>query len=116
MARTVERKPSAPSSSMAKVIAANTVSTTAIPVPEIDVPEPSTDFGDGWGDGGFGGGPGASSFFGQVINGKRILYVIDFSASMKGDRQRLMRKELADSVYRLSPDIKYQMIFFAGPA
>jgi competence protein ComGC len=57
MTRAVERKPSAPSSSMAKVIAANTVSPTAIPVPEIDVPDPSTDFGngddfgDGWGNG-----------------------------------------------------------------
>ncbi len=68
MTRSVERKPSAPSSSMAKVIAAATVSNTAIPVPEIDVPDPSTDFGDGndfgdgWGDGdgdggGFGGIP-----------------------------------------------------------
>lgn len=60
----VERKPSAPSSSMAKVIAANTSSPTAVPVPEIDVPEPSTDFGngddfgDGWGSGGDGGGGG----------------------------------------------------------
>ena len=57
MTRAVERKPSAPSSSMAKVIAANTTSTTAIPVPEVDVPDPSTDFGngddfgDGWGNG-----------------------------------------------------------------
>jgi len=59
-----ERKPSAPSSSMARVIAANTSSPTAIPIPDIDVPEPSTDFGDGdafgsgWGDGGNGGGGG----------------------------------------------------------
>jgi type III secretory pathway component EscV len=57
----VQRKPSAPSSSMAKVIASNTASPTAVPVPEVDVPEPSTDFGDGddfgdgWGSGGDGG-------------------------------------------------------------
>ncbi len=68
MNRAVERKPSAPSSSMAKVIAANTTSPTAIPVPDVDVPDPSTDFGDGddfgqgWGNGtgeggGFGGLP-----------------------------------------------------------
>jgi hypothetical protein len=50
----VQRKPSAPSSSMAKVIASSTPSPTAIPVPEMDVPDPSTnfgsgdDFGDGW--------------------------------------------------------------------
>lgn len=61
----IQRKPSAPSSSMAKVIAANTASPTAIPVPENAVPVPSTDFGDGddfgagWGDGsGTGGGGG----------------------------------------------------------
>ncbi len=65
----IERKPSAPSSSMAKVIAANTSSPTAVPVPEVDVPEPSTDFGDGddfgdgWGSGGDGGGGGG---FGNI--------------------------------------------------
>jgi hypothetical protein len=59
------RKPSSPSSSMAKVIAANTVSPTAVPVPDVDVNTPSMDFGDGddfgegWGDGdGSGGGFG----------------------------------------------------------
>jgi hypothetical protein len=69
MNTSVERKPSAPSSSMAKVIAANTVSPTAVPVPEVDVPDPSTDFGngddfgDGWGSGGDGGGGGG---FGNI--------------------------------------------------
>lgn len=69
MTRTVERKPSAPSSSMARVIAANTTSPTAIPVPEIDVPDPSTsfgngdDFGDGWGNGASDGGGGG---FGNI--------------------------------------------------
>lgn len=61
---TTQRKPSSPSSSMAKVIASATASPTAIPVPEVDVPDPSTsfgdgdDFGDGWGDGGDGAGGG----------------------------------------------------------
>ena len=61
---TIQRKPSAPSSSMAKVIAANTASPTAIPVPDVDVPVEATDFGDGddfgagWGTGGEGGGGG----------------------------------------------------------
>ncbi|MDE0835304.1 MAG: terpene cyclase/mutase family protein [Akkermansiaceae bacterium] len=60
----IQRKPSAPSNSMTKVIAANTVSPTAIPVPEIDIVTPNADFGDGedfgggWGDGGAGGGAG----------------------------------------------------------
>ena len=60
----IKRQPSAPSSSMAKVIASTTPSPTAIPIPEVDVPNPSTDFGsgddfgDGWGSGGDGGGGG----------------------------------------------------------
>lgn len=67
MTRAVERKPSAPSSSMAKVIAAQTTSPTAVPVPEVDVPDPSTDFGngddfgDGWGSGDGEGGGGFGS-------------------------------------------------------
>lgn len=118
----VQRKPSSPSSSMAKVIASNSVSNIAIPVPEQRVAVESIDFGngddmgDGWGDGDGWGNGGGTSFFGQKVKGKRILYIIDFSASMKGTRQKLMRKELADSVMRLPPDKKYQMIFFAGPA
>lgn len=123
MQHNVQRKPSSPSSSMARVIASNTVSNLAIPVPEEIVPVNSADFGngedfgDGWGDGGgWGGGGGSTTFFGQEVKGSRIVYVIDYSASMGGDRQRLMRKELAYSVLRLPPSKKYQMIFFAGPA
>ena len=37
----MDRKPSSPSSSMAKVITANTASPTAIPVPDVDVSTPS---------------------------------------------------------------------------
>ena len=49
----VEKKPSSPSSSMAKVIAANIPSATAVPVPDQLVTELSLDFGDGddFGDG-----------------------------------------------------------------
>lgn len=65
----VERKPSAPSASSVKAIAANAVSPVAIPVPEVDVPDPSEnfgmgdDFGDGWGDGD-GDGAGGGGFAG----------------------------------------------------
>lgn len=87
MTRAVERKPSAPSSSMAKVIAANTVSNTAIPVPDIDVPDPSTDFGDGddfgdgWGDGDGKGGGG----FGAIPQTMR-------ERCSKGDRLNRLTK------------------------
>jgi hypothetical protein len=54
----VQRKPSAPSSSMAKVVAADSTSTVAIPEPPTNTPAPTRDFGDGddfgagWGEGG----------------------------------------------------------------
>jgi hypothetical protein len=60
MSNEVEKEPSNPSSSMAKVIAANTPSSTAVPVPNLTVTEPSLDFGDGDGDD-FGDGFGTGS-------------------------------------------------------
>jgi hypothetical protein len=92
-------------------------------VPDVNVPDPSVDFGsgddfgDGWGDGsGSGGGGGGTTFFGQRSNAERIAYVIDYSASMKGAREALMRKELTTSLKKVPYDSKYQLIFFAGPA
>ncbi len=41
--REIQRKPSAPT--MARVIVANTTATTAIPIPDMDVPDPSLDLG-----------------------------------------------------------------------
>lgn len=118
----MQRKPSAPSSSMAKVIAANTVSPTAIPVPEVDMPVESVDFGDGddfgagWGSGGGGQGGGGVTFFGQESKAERIAFVIDYSGSMYADnRQGIMREELTKSLDQLTPGTDYQMIFFAGP-
>lgn len=58
----VMRKPSAPSSSMTKVIAASSTSPVSIPVPEVDVTTPSMDFGDGTD---FGGGWGNAGDFGS---------------------------------------------------
>ena len=116
-------KPSAPSSASAKVIAANTVSPTAIPVPDVEVTEPSLDFGigddfgDGWGNGsGDGMGGGGTTFFRQQVSAQRICYVIDYSGSMKGARDKLMRKELTKSVEQLGVGLQFQLIFFAGPA
>lgn len=63
----MDRKPSSPSSSMAKVITANTASPTAIPVPDVDISTPSMDFGDGNDFGnGWGDGDGAGGGFGNV--------------------------------------------------
>lgn len=71
---TVQRRPSAPSLSMARVLAAASASPIAVPVPDIDLPEPAVDFGDGndFGDGwatagdGMGGGG-----FGTIPNSMR---------------------------------------------
>lgn len=119
---TVSRKPSAPSSSMARVIASTTASPTAVPVPEFETPEAQDfgngeDFGDGWGDDGWGDGGGSSSFFGQKVSAERIAYVIDYSLSMKSqNREKLMRDELHDSLEKMLPGKKIGLIFFAGPA
>jgi hypothetical protein len=61
----VTRKPTPPSSNLAKVIVANTASPTSVPVPTVDVSTPSMDFGDvdlgsNW------GGEGGPSGFGNV--------------------------------------------------
>ena len=125
MTNEVEKKPSSPSSSMSKVIAANTPSAIAIPVPVDNSVEPSldfgngTDFGDGWGGSGNGSGNaggGGASFFQQKVKAERIAYVIDYSLSMKGTKLELMKEELSKSVKSLPDSVEYSLIFFAGPA
>ncbi|MGB6220548.1 vWA domain-containing protein [Haloferula sp.] len=119
----VQTKPSAPSSAMTKVIAANTSSPVAIPVPDVEFTEPSLDFGSGddfgagWGNGsGDGTGGGGTTFFNQKVSAERVVYVIDYSGSMSGEREKLMRKELTKSVGQVKLGMQFQMIFFAGPA
>lgn len=120
--RQVRAKPSSPSSSMARVIAANVVTNVAVPVIETPVDIP-LDFGngegfsEGWGDGEeWGSGGGGAEFFGQKVTANRVCYVIDYSESMKGRRIKLLKEELKKSIKLMSPDIQYQLIFFAGPA
>ncbi len=118
----IERKPQRPSSHMAKVLVAHTVSPTALPVPDVQVTAPSLEFGtamdlgDAWGSGGGFGGGGEVSFFNQKAKGERIAYVIDYSLSMRGPREKLMREEMVKSVSKLPSGVQYQLIFFAGPA
>lgn len=119
----MQAKPSAPSMSAAKAIVADVASPTAIPVPEVDVSELSPDFGygddlgQGWADGSIDGmGGGGTTFFRQSVAAQRVCYVIDYSASMRGERDGLMRAELEKSIAQIGPGMAYQMIFFAGPA
>ena len=76
-------------------------------------------FGDGVGGGfgtGAGGGTGGGvSFFGLQTVAEKVVFVVDFSASMKGKRDELMRKELAKSLSALPPQVDYQVICFSGP-
>jgi hypothetical protein len=69
--------------------------------------------GNGMGAGGMGAG---TVFFGTELRAKRIAYVIDYSQSMKGKREQLMRAELEKSVRGLNPMMQFQLIFFCGPA
>ncbi len=118
---TIKKKPSAPSASVAKVITSTAVADISVPVPDVEVTALNTDFGmdgdfgSGWGSGG-GSGSGSASFFNTKMKADRVAYVIDYSASMKGEKDLLMRKELARSVGELKGQLDYQLIFFAGPA
>ena len=62
----IQRKPTPPASARAKVIVANTVSPTAIQVPDVDVTTPSLDFGDMDLGSDWGGGGGLGGGFGNV--------------------------------------------------
>ncbi len=117
---TQKPKPTSPSSSMARVITSTAPSPTSVPTPETITDAPSLDFGasidfgDGWAsEGTIGGG---AKFFQQEVNAERIAYVIDYSQSMRGQRDKLMREELKKSISQLPPSIEYQMVFFAGPS
>lgn len=119
----VQSKPAAPSSAQAPVIASNSASPTAVPVPEVNVSEVSmefgsgADFGAGWDTAAEDAGAGSTSFFNQKVAAQRVAYVIDFSASMhsKG-RHVLMREEMVRSIKELKPGMQFQMIFFSAPA
>ncbi|MCB1229817.1 MAG: hypothetical protein KDN19_06105 [Verrucomicrobiae bacterium] len=59
---------------------------------------------------------GMVSFFGAKSISKKVVFVVDFSASMSGAKDKLMRKELAKSIEALPNGVKYQLIMFSGPA
>ncbi|MGJ8633056.1 MAG: hypothetical protein ACSHX7_03985 [Luteolibacter sp.] len=119
----IQKKPTPPASSTSKVITSMSTTAVSVPTPEEMTAVESVDFGDGddfgsgWGDDSFGEeGGGGATFFNQKVAANRIAYVIDYSASMRGTRDELMRDELKDSISGLQAGTKYQMIFFAGPA
>jgi hypothetical protein len=119
----VVKPPSAPAMSMTRVIASSASANLSVPNPTEDVTElslefsSSEDFSDEFSDASWGeSGAAAASFFGQKVEAERIAYVIDYSMSMGGKRDKLMRKELAQAIGALPSSMDYQMIYFAGPA
>lgn len=65
--------------------------------------------------GSLGKGPAAAMFFETEIRAQRIVYVLDFSMTMVGERDQLMRRELAKSLKALPPASQYAVICFSGP-
>ncbi len=57
----------------------------------------------------------SSSFMGVKSQARRIAFVIDYSASMKG-KDRVMRYELEAAVKKLPPTGEVCLIFFSGPS
>lgn len=114
------RKPSPPSSSSRLITSATT---SEIFVPDVDTNAfegigIGDNLGVGLGMGGFGSGGGGSDavFFNQKASAERVAFVIDYSLSMSGPRINLLKSELSQTMKLLSDGVKYQLIFFAGPA
>ena len=59
---------------------------------------------------------GMVSFFGAKSVSKKVVFVVDYSASMGGAKDKLMRKELTKSIEALPNGVQYQLILFSGPA
>lgn len=56
------------------------------------------------------------NFFGILGGGKHIVFVIDYSQSMKGEKDAIMRREASRVIRELPKGVKFSAIFFAGPA
>ncbi|MEM7699970.1 MAG: hypothetical protein AAF236_16365 [Verrucomicrobiota bacterium] len=69
-----------------------------------------------------GGAGGSVSFFGSQSDARKVVFVVDVSASMQmrgkegKTRFSLMKEELKRSVGSLPPGINYHVLFFSGPA
>ena len=113
-------RPSRPSSSAAKVVAALVSSPIAVPVVETTLDDAllGVGFGEGIGFGqglGMGGPGGGMTFFGNKADGDRVAFAVDVSASMTNEQLALMKTELIRSLKGLRPGSQYQVIFFSGP-
>jgi len=126
-AKGLKPTPTSASSSMARTIAAAVEAPVALPVPEETNPTMpfgmDDDFAAGFGTGeGDGDGGGGSSFFGTPRQGRRVVYVVDFSESMRSDaegggtRLDALKKELVRSIDALKEGMSFNVIFFSHNA
>jgi len=124
--------------SMSRVSAADVTSTISLPEPQAStgmnaLPSLGTGSGPmlqgGPGKGGFPGAPGGEGNMEYGKGGKgpviftiddkrpasRIAYVLDFSVTMAGEKDKLMRSELAKALTALPTTTRYSVICFSGP-
>ncbi len=106
-------------SPIAKMVQSNSVAKMVAPKVERVTEGPiglgQGEFGAGFGASTAGMGSGAS-FFGSQSKGRRFLFVLDHSASMRIDQIELRDSELKKALYKLPPGIEYQVILFGGGA
>ena len=121
--RVTQDKPSPPSRMATKTISASNVA-SAVVMPAVeevnDLPAFGSEFGDGFGMGGFGDGRGGSSFFGTSGGGNRIILVIDTSTSMNGNCGangiKALRREIKRTISALAPETRFNIIWFGNDA
>lgn len=123
-----EIKPSSPSISIARVIAANTSSAVAVPVPDFAVSTPSVnfgdteDFGEDWGETAIGAGSGGGiSFFGLKKQPKSIVLVFDISGSMvvppkSPKTYEALEEEIVNTISSLTSDVPFGLVAFSRDA
>ncbi len=118
--KVTQDKPAPPSRMAAMTIVANKASAMVMPdVPDFnDLPAFGTDYGDGFGMGGFGDGRGGARFFGTGGGGNRVILVIDTSTSMNGNCGaqgiKALRREIERTVASLPAQSRFNILCFGN--
>lgn len=100
-----------------RILVKKEVKTAEIKMPEMTGIKGGTGYLDGGGGlGGLGFGGLDINFFGIMGGGKHVVFIIDYSASMRGEKEAIMRREAARVLRELPRETEFGVIFFAGPA
>jgi hypothetical protein len=102
-----------------RIVVKKEVKTPEIRMPEISGIKGGVGYLDkgGGGFGGLGQGLGHEiNFFGIMGGGKHVVFIIDYSLSMGGEKEEIMRREAARVISKLPQKTEFGVIFFAGPA